>query len=119
MATIDDRLRQLDGVDLVTGETDSERFFALITSETRRHRGDVFAGISSAVRWVVEHVQVVSLNFVLTTPTDLWAFRFPQTNTLFLLQRAAGGGTNAQRDFTGTGSALRTGPRISVNCRVW
>jgi predicted glutamine amidotransferase len=38
---IDSRLTELHGTDLVLGQTDSERMFALITTETRRHNGDL------------------------------------------------------------------------------
>lgn len=81
-----------ESLELVTGESDSERFFALITAEIDRHHGSVAAGISAAVRWVVQALPVVSINFVLVTATDMWALRYPETNTLFVLERAAGGG---------------------------
>jgi glutamine amidotransferase len=77
---------------LVAGESDSERFFALITGEIDRHGGDVAAGISTAARWVVQMLPVVSINFVLVIATDIWALRYPETNTLFVLERTAGGG---------------------------
>jgi predicted glutamine amidotransferase len=77
--------------DLVRGETDSERFFALITRETRRHDGKLDAGITAAVSWVAQHLPVYSLNLILTTWTDLYALRYPATHPLYLLDRAAGG----------------------------
>jgi predicted glutamine amidotransferase len=80
----------------VGGETDSERFFALITSQIDSHGGDVAAGIRAAVRWVVDELPVVSINFVLATATDLWALRFPATDTLFVLERPAGGASTGQ-----------------------
>jgi predicted glutamine amidotransferase len=81
-----------DARSLVAGESDSERFFALITAEIGRHDGDVAAGIGAAARWVVQTLPLISINFVLVTPTDLWALRYPDTNTLYVLERAAGGG---------------------------
>ncbi|WP_157887690.1 class II glutamine amidotransferase [Frondihabitans sp. PAMC 28766] len=89
------RLQDLDAMGLVHGDTDSERFFALITALIRAHDGHVEAGITEAVAWVVAHLTVVSLNFVLATATDLWAFRHPALDTLFVLERPAGG-TGAQ-----------------------
>lgn len=77
---------------LVAGESDSERFFALITGEIDRHGGSVDAGICAAVQWIVQTLPVLSINFVLVTATDLWALRYPATDTLFVLERAAGGG---------------------------
>lgn len=77
---------------LVAGQSDSERYFALITGEIDRHDGDVGAGIRAAVRWVVENLPIVSINFVLITATELWALRYPETDSLFVLERPAGGG---------------------------
>ena len=78
--------------ELLAGESDSERFFALITAEIDRQDGSVAAGIRAAARWVVQTLPVVSINFVLITATDMWALRYPETNTLFVLKRPAGGG---------------------------
>jgi glutamine amidotransferase len=84
-----------DDLRRVAGESDSERFYALITREIARHGGDVAAGIRAAVGWVVDELPIVSINFVLVTPTDLWALRHPETNTLYVLERPAGGGGGA------------------------
>ncbi len=80
-----------DAIKLVQGDTDSERLFALITTEIERHGGDVEAGIGAAVTWVAANLPVLSLNFVLITATDLWALRYPDTHELHLLERPAGG----------------------------
>jgi predicted glutamine amidotransferase len=71
---------------LVAGDTDSERLFALITKETETKDGDVGTGITTAMRWVAANLPVYALNMVLTTETDLWAFRYPETNGLFVLE---------------------------------
>lgn len=76
---------------LVEGDTDSERFFALVTREIQHHGGDVEAGVRAAVEWIADNVPLYSLNFVLTTATDVWALRYPDTNQLFVLERNAGG----------------------------
>ena len=81
---------------LVEGETDSERLFALITRETRRHQGDVRAGIVAAVSWVAEHLPVYSLNLILISESELFALRYPETNTLYVLDRVAGGDRGGQ-----------------------
>ena len=75
---------------LVRGETDSERFFALITREIERC-GNVSEGITSATRWVAENLPVFALNLVLVTAGELWALRYPDTHELYVLQRDAGG----------------------------
>ena len=77
-------------MDLVEGDTDSERLFALITAETRRRGDDLEAGIVAAVRWVAANLPVLSLNFVLVTAHDLWALRYPDTHELHVLERVAG-----------------------------
>jgi glutamine amidotransferase len=79
-----------DGMALVRGETDSERFFALITREIERC-GDVGEGIVSAARWVAERLPVFALNCVLIGPEDLWALRYPDVHELHVLERQAGG----------------------------
>jgi glutamine amidotransferase len=75
---------------LVRGETDSERFFALITRETEAC-GEVGLGITSAARWVAEHLPVFALNLVLITAGELWALRYPDTHELHVLARDPGG----------------------------
>ena len=81
---------------LVKGQTDSERLFALITRETRRHDGSVHQGIVAAARWVAEHLPVYALNLILTTDSELFALRYPGTHALYVLDRAAGGQSGAQ-----------------------
>jgi predicted glutamine amidotransferase len=76
---------------LVQGETDSERFFALMTVAIREHDGDVRAGIIATTRMLVRDVRLYSLNFLLAEAGHLWAFRYPEHNELYLLQRAPGG----------------------------
>ncbi|HVW44833.1 MAG TPA: class II glutamine amidotransferase [Amycolatopsis sp.] len=92
-----------DHRDLVAGDTDSERFFALTTKQIDAHDGDVGAGITAAARWLAENLPVYAINLVLTTPTELWALRYPDTHELFLLRRAAGGPQGDRRlDHAGT-----------------
>jgi predicted glutamine amidotransferase len=79
-----------DAMSLVSGDTDSERFFALITRESER-RGNVGEGIAAASRWVAEHLPVLSINFILITPEELWALRYPATHELHALERVPGG----------------------------
>lgn len=76
---------------LVAGETDSERYFALITSEIDRHDGEVDAGIRAATSWIAETLPLASINFVLITATDLWSLRYPETDSLYVLDRPPGG----------------------------
>jgi glutamine amidotransferase len=80
-----------DAMGLVNGETDSERFFALITRETDRAGGDVGTGIARAAGWIADNLPVFALNVILITESDLWALRYPDTHDLFVLERGAGG----------------------------
>ena len=83
--------RELGGaMALVRGDTDSERFFALITRETER-AGDVGQGIVRATRWAAEQLPVFALNLVLIADSELWALRYPDTHELHVLARAPGG----------------------------
>ncbi|MGF6835088.1 putative glutamine amidotransferase [Paenarthrobacter sp. TE4293] len=84
---LDQRLAEFGVMDLVLGQSDSERLFALITAETRRAGGDVGAGIVEAVGWVARELPVFSLNFILSTATDMWALRYPDTHGLYVLER--------------------------------
>jgi predicted glutamine amidotransferase len=89
LAALEDELG--DDLALVQGQTDSERYFALVTREIRARDGDVTAGIAAATRWIAANLPVYSINFVLATEHELWAFRYPDTHRLFVLQREAGG----------------------------
>lgn len=82
---LEDRLGE-EGRALVGGDTDSERFFALITLETRAAGGDLGAGIAAATRWVSQNLELYSLNFVIATATELFALRYPDTNDLNVLE---------------------------------
>jgi predicted glutamine amidotransferase len=84
--------RQLGAArELVRGDTDSERLFALVTREIDRHDGDVGAGIAAAAQWVAEHLPVYAINLVLGTAEGLWALRYPATHELWVLERGPGG----------------------------
>lgn len=76
---------------LVSGDTDSERVFALVTTHIEASGGDVTAGLVTACRWIAQHLPVYALNVVLTTPHGLWALRYPDTHRLYVLERPAGG----------------------------
>ena len=80
---------------IVMGDTDSERFFALITLAIRDVGGDVRAGIIAAVRHVVAEYELYSLNFVLGDIGHVWALRYPEHNPLHLHRRRPGGPSGA------------------------
>jgi predicted glutamine amidotransferase len=75
---------------LVHGDTDSERYFALITREIDRS-GDIGKGIAGAVQWIAQNLPVFAMNFILITASDVWALRYPDVHELYVLERPAGG----------------------------
>jgi predicted glutamine amidotransferase len=75
---------------LVLGDTDSERYFALITQQVDEHAGDVGAGIAAAATWIADHLPVSALNTIVAAPGELWALRYPGQHALHILQRPAG-----------------------------
>jgi glutamine amidotransferase len=74
---------------LVFGDTDSERYFALITQQTDAHGGDVAAGIEAAAQWIAARLPVSSLNTIVIARDELWALRYPATHALHILERPA------------------------------
>jgi predicted glutamine amidotransferase len=93
--------------ELVRGDTDSERFFALVTRETDRNDGDVTAGLTAAARWVARSLPLYALNVVLATHDELWALRYPQTHELHALLREPGGPSGAgQLDHAGAAGTV-------------
>jgi glutamine amidotransferase len=81
-----------DYAGLVLGDTDSERYFALITQQVDEHGGDVGAGIAAAAGWIAANLPVSSLNAVVAAPGELWALRYPGQHALHILERPAGQG---------------------------
>jgi len=74
--------------ELVKGSTDSELYFTLMTKRIEEHDGDVIAGITHAAREIAAEISLYSLNMLLTTATDIWALRYPDTNELWILERS-------------------------------
>jgi glutamine amidotransferase len=79
-----------DAMSFVAGDTDSERFFALITREIAACGGNVEEGIAAAGEWVAANLPLLAINFVLATADGLWALRYPQTHDLYVLEREPG-----------------------------
>jgi len=90
LARLDERLGSY--ADLVLGDTDSERYFALITQQAEARDGDVGAGITAAARWIGANLPVSSLNTVVATAGELWALRYPAQHALHILDRPAAPG---------------------------
>jgi len=90
LARLDEQLGSYRG--LVLGDTDSERYFALITQQTDAQGGDVAAGIAAAARWIAASLPLSSLNTVVAAPGELWALRYPAQHALHIIERPAGPG---------------------------
>ncbi|MDT5137534.1 MAG: hypothetical protein QOD58_1796 [Mycobacterium sp.] len=91
---VDERLRELGTYDLVLGQTDSERVFALATGCIRVQKGDVSAGLVDAVSWLAANVPIYAVNVLLCMGTQMWALRYPDTHQLFMLDRRRDGETD-------------------------
>jgi predicted glutamine amidotransferase len=90
LARLEEQLGSYRG--LVLGDTDSERYFALITQQTDAHGGDVGAGIAAAARWIAANLPLSSLNTIVAAPGELWALRYPAQHALHIIERPAGPG---------------------------
>jgi glutamine amidotransferase len=84
---LDERLGELGTADLVLGQTDSERVFALITASIRARGGDVTAGLVDAMGWLAANVPIYAVNVLLSTATDIWALRYPESHELYVSDR--------------------------------
>jgi len=104
---------------LVHGDTDSERYFALITREIER-TGDIGQGIASAVEWVALNLPVFAMNFILITASDVWALRYPDVHELYVLERAAGGRSGGRHleHASARGMRVRSGVLAHKPCVV-
>lgn len=105
---LDRRLGELGVSDLVAGQTDSERVFALVTAETRRAGGDVDVGLRRAVGWVAQNLPVYAINILMSTATDLWALRYPDSHQLYVLDRTARQGAQGAQGAQGSSPELST-----------
>ncbi|OBI25650.1 class II glutamine amidotransferase [Mycobacterium sp. E1386] len=94
---LDERLREVGTDDLVLGDTDSERVFALVTASIRALDGDVTAGLTDAMKWLASNVPIYAVNVLLSTATDMWALRYPETHELYVMDRSAEAPTEAPK----------------------
>lgn len=93
---------------LVRGQTDSERFSALIARFTTSNDGDVTKGIAQAAEWVSRNVPMYSLNCLVATPGNLWALRYPDQRALHIARRTVTTATGAtDGGWTGRGRSSR------------
>ena len=97
-----------DSSGLILGDTDSERYFALLRRRIRE-ASDTLTGIRQAVHWIKENCTYTSLNFLLADGDSLYALRLPSKEGLFLRH------LEAEEDFRGLSSyGTRTEGRYSL-----
>jgi predicted glutamine amidotransferase len=90
LEVLDERLREVGTDSLVLGDTDSERVFALVTASIRALDGDITGGVADAMKWLAANVPIYAVNVLLSTATDMWALRYPETHELYVLDRSDG-----------------------------
>ena len=81
--TIDGLEDLLASLGLLLGDTDSERYFALL----RYHLGeasDTLTGIQKTVEWIEENCAYTSLNFLLADGDSLYVLRLPDDEELYV-----------------------------------
>lgn len=71
----------------VQGQTDSERYAALIAKFTRDNGGHVAAGMAEAANWLSRNVPMYSLNCLVAVGGYLWALRYPDARALHVARR--------------------------------
>jgi predicted glutamine amidotransferase len=103
-----DGLEELPGsLGLFLGDTDSERYLALLHHYIGEAR-DTITGIRKSVDWIKKNCTYTSLNFLLADGDSLYALRLPSKEGLFLRH------LEAEEDFRGLSSYVtRTEGRYS------
>jgi glutamine amidotransferase len=86
-----------DYMSQVQGQTDSERYAALIARFTADHGGDVGAGLTAAATWLADTVPMYSLNCLVATAGNLWALRYPDQRALHVARRRIDPSTGAMQ----------------------
>ena len=67
---------------------------------------------------LAREIELYSINFVLTTRTELWALRYPETNKLYVLERALGGADGCRPlDESSSAGSLRVSAPDLATCR--
>ena len=86
-----------DSLGFILGDTDSERYFALL-HHFLGEAPDTITGIRKTVDWITENCTYTSLNFLLADGDSLYALRLPGTEELFIRH------LEAQEDLRGLSS---------------
>jgi predicted glutamine amidotransferase len=92
------------------GDTDSERYFALLCHHIRK-ASDTLSGIRTAIKQILEKCTHTSLNFILADGDFLYALRLPQTEDLYVRR------LEFEEDFRGL-SSYGTRMECGERCRA-
>lgn len=95
----------------VQGQTDSERYAALI-AKYAAETGDIGDAIARAANWLADHVPMYSLNVVVATAGNLWALRYPDHRALHVAQRIVDPATGGS--WAGESTTARHGVHSDV-----
>jgi glutamine amidotransferase len=101
-------------VSKVHGQTDSERYAALI-AKFAAERGDVGKGLAAAANWLADNVPMYSLNCLVASAGNLWALRYPDQRALHVGRRTdsvSGKTRTAHHEISGTEVVLVASERI-------
>ncbi len=104
LAAVDAELGEWAG--RVRGQTDSERYAALIAKHAA-DTGDVGTGIIRAANWLADHVPMYSLNVLVASAGNLWALRYPDQRALHVARRVVDPDTGGV--WQGTSDLARNG----------
>ena len=98
----------------VQGQTDSERYAALI-AKFSAELGDVGEGLAAAANWLADNVPMYSLNCLVATAGNLWALRYPDQRALHVgvrTEAVSGESATAHHEVSGTKLVLVASERI-------
>lgn len=100
------------------GDTDSERYFALLHHHLAE-APDTITGIRETVAWIQENCTYTSLNFLLADGDSLYALRLPAAEGLFIRRLEAGEDLRGWSSYgTRTESRHRTEAIIFASERI-
>lgn len=98
---------------LVHGDTDSERYAALIAKNLAHNGGNMSQAIVAAASWLSQNVPMYSLNTIVVTNGQLWALRYPDERSLHVARRVVQADTGNPDDQWSGSSTVATHQVVS------
>ncbi len=112
LPAVEDQLGDYRGQ--LRGDTDSERYAALISKHTADNDGDVSAGIAAAAGWLADNVPMYSLNCLVAAPGHLWALRYPDQRALHIARRRVDPATGLALSSSLAGQSVKAAESTEV-----